>query len=62
MRITSTEALIFSCHNINVALSWLILKWYTILEDFFLLDSVRYRNNVMTKLKVWSNIDILMSD
>ena len=42
---------------------WLILKWYTILEDFFLLDSVRYRDDVMTTLKVWlSNIKILMSD
>ena len=36
-----------------MALLWLILKWCTILEDFFLLDSVRYCDNVMTTLKVW---------
>ena len=41
---------------------WLILKWYMILEDFFLLDSVRYRDDVMTTLKFdWSNLKILMS-
>ena len=41
---------------------WLILKRYTILEDFFLLDSVRYRDDVMTTLKLdWSNLKILMS-
>ena len=51
---------------------WLILKWYTILDGFFLLDSVRYRDDVMTTLKVWlvqyrdpdvrliSQIDIVM--
>ena len=44
------------------ALSWLILKWYTILEDFFLLDSVRYHDDVMTTLKSdLSNLKILMS-
>ena len=48
-----------------MALLWLILKRYTILEDFFLLDfflSVRYRDDVMTTLKFdWSNLKILMS-
>ena len=56
----------------NVALMWLILKWYTILEDFCLLDSVCYCDDVMTILKVWlfqyrdpdirliSQIDIVM--
>ena len=40
----------------------MILKRYTILEDFFLLDSVRYHNDVMTTLKFdWSNLKILMS-
>ena len=35
---------------------------YTILVDFFLLDSVHYRDDVMTTLKFdWSNIKILMS-
>ena len=56
--------MIFSCHNINVTLLWLILKRYTSLEDFFLLDSVRYRDDVMTTLKFdfdWSNLNILMS-
>ena len=42
----------FKLPNINAALLWLILKWYTILEDFFLLDSVRYRDDVTT-LKAW---------
>ena len=51
----SPGALIFNCHNINVALLWLILKRDTILEDFFLLDSVRYRDDVH-----WSNLKILM--
>ena len=33
-----------------------------ILEDFFLLDSVRYRDDVMKTLKFdWSNLKILMS-
>ena len=54
----------FNCHNVNVALLWLILKRYPSLEDFFLLDfflSVRYRNDVMTTLKFdWSNLKILM--
>ena len=62
----------FSCHNINMVLLWLILKWYTILEDFFLLDSVHYHDDVKTTLKVWlvqsqdpdvrliSQIDIVM--
>ena len=41
---------------------WLILKRYTILEDFFLLDSVRYRDDVMMTLKFdWFNLKILMS-
>ena len=41
---------------------WLILKWYTILEDFFLLDSARCRDDVRTKLKSdWFNLKILMS-
>ena len=45
-----------------MALLWVILKRYTILEDFFLLDSVRYRDDVMTTLKIdWSNLKILMS-
>ena len=44
------------CHNINVALLWVIPK------IFFLLDSVRYRDNVMTTLKFyWSTLKILMS-
>ena len=55
----------FSCHNINVALLWLILKRYTILEDFFLLDfflRVRYHDDIMTALKFdWSNLKTLMS-
>ena len=53
---------VFSCHNINVTLLWVILKRYTILEDFFLLDSVRYHEDVMTKLKFhWSSLKILIS-
>ena len=36
-----------------MALLWLMLKWYTILEDLFLVDSVRYHDDVMTTLKVW---------
>ena len=41
---------------------WLILKWFTILEDFILLDSVRYRDDVMMKLKFdWSKLKKLMS-
>ena len=41
---------------------WLILKLYTILVDFFLLDSVRYRDDVMVTLKFdWSNLKISMS-
>ena len=45
-----------------MALLWLILKWHMILEDLFLLDSVRYCDNVMTILNCyWSNIEILMS-
>ena len=47
------EALIFNRHNRNIALLWLILKWYTILKDFFLLDSVRYLDDVMMTSKVW---------
>ena len=43
----------FSCHNINMALLWLILKWYKIPEDFFLLISVRYHDDVKTTSKVW---------
>ena len=43
----------FSCHNIKLKLLWLILKWYTILENFFLLDSVRYHSDAKTALKVW---------
>ena len=47
-------------------------KWYTIREDFFLLNSVCYCDNVMTILKIWlvkyrnpdvrliSQIDIVM--
>ena len=51
-----------NCHNINVALLWLILKRYTILDDIFQLDSVRYRDEFMTALKFdWSNLKILMS-
>ena len=50
------------CHNINVALLWLILKWNTILKDFFLLDSVHYHYDVITSLKSdWFNLKILMS-
>ena len=46
-----SEALIFhSSRNIKWALLWL-MKWYTILEDFILLDSVRYHDDVMTTLK-----------
>ena len=45
--------MISSCHNINLPLLWLILKLYTILEDFFLLDSVHYCDDAMTRLKVW---------
>ena len=57
----SPKALIFNCDNINVALLWLILKRDTILEDFFLLDSVRYRDDVITTLKFdWSDLKILM--
>ena len=53
---------VFICHNINVTLLWVIIKRYTILEDFFLRNSVRYRGDVMTKLKFhWSNLKILMS-
>ena len=45
-----------------MALLWLTLKWYTILEDFFLLDSVRYRDDVMGVLKSdWSSLKILIS-
>ena len=56
------ELWFFNCHNINVRLLWLILKRYTILEDFFLLDSVRYRDYVMMTLKFdWFNLKILMS-
>ena len=48
-----------------MALLWLILKRYTILEDSFLLDfflSVRYRDDVRTTLKFdWSYLKILMS-
>ena len=45
-----------------MALFWLILKWYTILEDFFLLDNVRYHDDVMTILNSnWFNLKILMS-
>ena len=45
-----------------MTLLWLIVKWYMILEDFVLLDSVRYRDNVMTILMSdWSNLKILMS-
>ena len=41
---------------------WLILKRYTILQDFFQLDSVSYPDDVMTTLKFdWSNLKILMS-
>ena len=36
-----------------MALLWLIWKCYTVLEDFFLLDSVRYHGDVKTTLKVW---------
>ena len=62
MKRKSPEASIFSCHNINVTLLWLILKWYTILEDFFLQDSIRYHNDVMTIWKFdWFNLKILMS-
>ena len=43
----------FSCHNINMALLWLILKWYKIMEEFFLLNSVRYDDDVKTTSKVW---------
>ena len=55
-----------------MVLLWLIPKWYTILEDFFLLDSVRYHGDVKATLKVWlvqsqepdvkliSQIDIVM--
>ena len=43
-------------------LLWLILKWYLILKDFSLLDSVPYRADVMTILKSdWSNLKILIS-
>ena len=45
-----------------MALLWLILKKYTILEDFFLLNSVCYHDDVMTTLKCdWSNLEILIS-
>ena len=27
----------FSCHSMNVALLWLLLKWYAILQELFLL-------------------------
>ena len=61
-----------SCHNVKIVVLWLILKWYTILEDFFLLDSVHYHDDVKTTVKVWlvqsqdpdvkviSQIDIVM--
>ena len=56
------EALILSCHNKNVTLLGLILKWHTILEDFFLLDSFPYHEDFMTVLKSdWSILKILMS-
>ena len=43
-------------------LLWVILKRYTILQDLFLLDSVRYRYDIMVTLKFdWSNLKILMS-
>ena len=69
---TRLKLIFFSCHNINMTLLWLILKWYTNLEDFFLLDSARYHDDVKTALKVWlvqfqdpdvrliSQIDIIM--
>ena len=56
----------------NMVVLWLILKWYIILVDFFLLDSVHYHDDVKTILKVWlvrsqdpdvrliSQIDIVM--
>ena len=45
-----------------MTLLWLILNRYTILEDFFLLDSVRYCDDVMVTLKFdWYNLKILMS-
>ena len=44
-----------------MTLFWLIPKRYTILEDFFLLDSLRY-HDVMKILKSdWSNLKILRS-
>ena len=43
-------------------LLWVIMKRYMILEDSFLLDSVCYRDDVMTALKFdWSNLKIFMS-
>ena len=45
-----------------MALMWLILKFYTILEDFFLLNSILYRDDVIITLKFhWSDVKILMS-
>ena len=56
------EALIFSCHIINLVLLLLILKWYEMLKDFFQLNSVRYHDDVVMKLKSdLSNLKILMS-
>ena len=56
------ELKFFTCNNINMELLWLILNWYTILEDFFLLDSVRYHNDAKMTLKSdWSNLKILIS-
>ena len=69
---TRLKLIFFSCHNINITLLWLILKWCTNLEDFFLLDSARHHDDVKTTLKVWlvqfqdpdvrliSQIDIVM--
>ena len=38
------------------------VTWHAILEDFFLLDIFRYRDDVMTILKTdWFNFKILMS-
>ena len=56
------EALIFSCHIINVVLLWLMLKWYVILKDFLQLDSVHYHDDVVMILKSdLPNLKILMS-
>ena len=69
---TRLKLIFFSWHNINITLLWLILKWYTNLDDFFLLKSTRYHDDVKTTLKVWlvqfqdpdvrliSQIDIVM--